>query len=148
MDSLHPSYPEPTVPKITPGENSLALYDRYGSLVYGIICKIIPEPELAQTVLFDLFISPEVKYLTESPRLVSATLIRLARTKALAVRPVTLRQSLSVSPSTSDDLGALVFELSFYQGYSVEQVADKLQLTPANVLQLIALQFKHQRPSK
>ncbi|GAB3696869.1 hypothetical protein GCM10027592_20490 [Spirosoma flavus] len=146
MNSLHPSYPEPAAPKSTPGQSSLALYDRYGSLVYGIICKIIPEPELAQTVLFELFISPEVKSLTENSGLVSATLIRLARAKALALRPV--RPSVSVSPSATDDLGVLVFELSFYQGYSVEQVADKLQLTPATVLQLIAQQFKHQRSSK
>ncbi|GAB3944133.1 hypothetical protein GCM10028805_11350 [Spirosoma harenae] len=148
MDSVQQSYPSSAPQNLANGETSLSLYDRYGSLAYGIILQIIPEPELAQTVLIDLFTSPEVKSYSESPLLVSSKLIQLARSKALKVRPAHFMRSLSVSPSTNDDLGKLVFDLSFYEGYNVQEIAEKLNLSRANILNMIAVYFKQQRTSK
>ncbi|MVM41498.1 hypothetical protein GO730_33750 [Spirosoma sp. HMF3257] len=126
--------------------NCLSLYDRFGALAYGIILQIIPEPEIAQTVLVDLFSSLPIEFYAEGSDPVSSELIRLARKKALAAKPERYNRSLSSQePTTNDDLGKLVFDLSFYQGFSVEDIADKLQLTKTNVLSMIYAYFKQQR---
>ena len=148
MNSLQQSFSSPAVQKVTSGDDCLSLYDRYGSLVYGVILRILPEPKLAQTVLIDLFTCPEVKSYTESPLLVSSKLIRLARAKALGARSANSIKSLTISPTTNEDLNKRVFDLSFYEGYSVQEIAEKLHLSPADVLKMISVYFKQQRTSK
>ena len=121
----------------------LSLYDRYGSIAYGIILQIIPEPELAQTVLIDLFTSPQVKSYTDTPLQAGGEIIRLARAKALQARP-TIQAPF---PVTNDNAEKLVFELSFYQGYTIEEIATKLQLSQTDVLKTIHCYFKKLRSS-
>jgi hypothetical protein len=128
----------------------LSLYDRYGSIAYGIILQIIPEPELAQTVLIDVFSSPQISSLTESSTQTIGPIIRLARAKALEARPksIALNQPLPIQVSeTNVNTEKLVFNLSFYQGYTTEEIADKLQLSQTNVLKTIYTYFKQLRSS-
>ncbi|SFE08785.1 hypothetical protein SAMN05216167_11060 [Spirosoma endophyticum] len=128
----------------------LSLYDRYGSIAYGIILQIIPEPELAQTVLIDVFSSPQINSLAEGSTQAIGPIIRLARAKALDARPraTALNQPQPIQvPETNVNTEKLVFNLSFYQGYTTEEIADKLQLSQTNVLKTIYTYFKQLRSS-
>ncbi|RYZ47812.1 MAG: hypothetical protein EOP49_20260, partial [Sphingobacteriales bacterium] len=68
----------------------LTLYDRYGAMAYGVIMQIIPQPDLAQNVLIDLFASPEIASLPDSPSQAACAIVRMARTKALSAKSVEL----------------------------------------------------------
>lgn len=148
MGALKQSDSSLAAQEVTRGKDCLSLYDRYGSLAYGIILQIIPEPELAQAVLIDLFTSPPLKSYAEEMSPVSRDIIRLARAKALDSRPARLTKSLTIQDAiTNDTIGKLVFDLSFYKGYSIEEIATKLQLSKTTVLTLIHDYFKQQRSS-
>ncbi|GAB4032389.1 RNA polymerase sigma factor [Spirosoma jeollabukense] len=128
----------------------LSLYDRYSAIAYGIILQIIPEPELAQTVLIDVFSSPQINSLAEASTQAIGPIIRLTRAKALEARSnsTALNQPQSIQvPETNVNTEKLVFNLSFYQGYTTEEIADKLQLSPTNVLKTIYTYFKQLRSS-
>ncbi len=141
MGVLKPLHQSPAVEESTPGADCLTLYDRYGGLAYGLILQIIPEPEQAQRILIDLFSSPQVKSYTEFSNRVSCGIIRLAREKALAARPATLTKSLTVNDTTDKS----AFDLSFYKGHTIDEIADKMQLSRAGVLTKISSYFKHHR---
>lgn len=124
------------------GADQLALYDQYGSIAYGIILHIISEEELAQAVLVDLFTS--LHFTSHTKSFTTGEIIRLARAKALAARPVpsgTALTSGSASGNTTET-AKLVFNLSFCQGYTFEAIAEKLQLSPTNVLKALYLYFR------
>lgn len=132
----------------------LTLYDRYSSMAYGIILRIIPEPERAQAVLIDLFSSPQLNECAEIQAHAAGEIIRLARVKALAAKPADQLSSPNLSTSdtngrfdTNDNIENIVFDLSFFQGYSLEAVGEKLQLPRTNVLKSIYAYFKHLRSS-
>lgn len=132
----------------------LTLYDRYSSMAYGVILRIIPEPERAQTVLIDLFSSPQLTVCAEIQTHTAGEIIRLARLKALAAKPGDPVSSPILSNSatnghfdTNDTIENIVFDLSFCQGYSPEAIAEKLQLSRTNVLKSIYTYFKHLRTS-
>ncbi len=148
MGIMKQVYRQPTSQEIIRQADHLSLYDRYGSMAYGIILQIIPEPELAQTVLVDLFTSPQIKSCAEMSSHATSEIIRLARSKAIAARlaPVAASQSISTS-TTNDNTEKLVFDLSFCQGYTLEAIAEKLQLSHTNVLKFIYTYFKHLRSS-
>ena len=149
MGALKQLHQLSTVRESTSGADCLTLYDRYGGLAYGIILQIIPEPEQAQRVLIDLFSSPQVKAYTEFSNRVSSGIIRLAREKALAARPITGTMSLASSVmAVNDTTDKSVFDLSFYKGHTIDEIADKLQLSRANVLTKISAYFKHHRSSQ
>ncbi|WP_381503932.1 RNA polymerase sigma factor [Spirosoma flavum] len=141
-------YKQPTSQEVIRQADHLALYDRYGSMAYGLILQIIPEPDLAQAVLVDLFTSPQLKSYAETPSQVAGEIIRLARNKALIAKPIHTTPSLSIPVSTTNDNTAkLVFDLSFCQGYTPEAIAEKLQLSRTNVLKSIYTYFKQLRSS-
>ncbi len=149
MGALKPLHQLPAVEDSTPGADCLTLYDRYGGLAYGLILQIIPEPEQAQRILIDLFCSPQVKAYTEFSNRVSCGIIRLAREKALAARPATLTNSLTVSPITvNDTTDKSAFDLSFYKGHTIDEIANTMQLSRASVLTKISSYFKHHRSSQ
>ncbi|MBD2757545.1 hypothetical protein [Spirosoma validum] len=129
--------------------DKIALYDRYGSIAYGIILHVIPEPELAQKVLVDLFMSPQIQACTEIPT--TGEIIRLARAKALASKTVSNNSSLAstalIATNDTTDLAKLVFNLSFCQGCSTDIIAEKLNLSPTNVLKAFYTYFKYLRSS-
>ena len=149
MGALKQLHQSSTIENRTASADCLTLYDRYGGLAYGIILQILPEPEMAQRVLIDLFSSPQVKSYTEFSNRVSSGIIRLAREKALAARPATLTKPLTVSALTvNDTTDKSVFDLSFYKGHTIDEIADKLQLSRANVLTRISSYFKRHRSSQ
>ncbi len=144
MGKMKQVYRKPTSQEIIRQADHLSLYDRYGSMAYGIILQIIPEPELAQSVLIDLFSSLQIRSYAEMSAHTTGNIIRLARSKAIAARPVPVTQSIPIS-NTNDNTEKLVFDLSFCQGYSLEAIAKKLQLSHTNVLKSIYTYFKHLR---
>ncbi|WP_018620023.1 hypothetical protein [Spirosoma luteum] len=149
MGALKPLHQSPTAEESTPSADCLTLYDRYGGLAYGLILQIIPEPEQAQRILIDLFSSPQVKVYTEFSNRVSIGIIRLAREKALAARPPASTKSPTVSTiAVNDTTDKLVFDLSFYKGHTIDEIADKMHLSRASVLTKISSYFKHYRPSQ
>lgn len=129
------------------------LYDQYGPMAYGIILRIIPEPEQAQAVLVDLFSSPQLREFSETPAHIAGEIIRLARLKALAARSATIlpprssNSTINNAFNANDNLENIVFNLSFCQGYSTDAIAEKLQLTRTNVLRSIYTYFKQLRSS-
>ena len=140
--------PESPFPEKLGDTDRIALYERYSSVAYGVILHIIPEPELAQTVLIDLFALPFVRSPTDE--LTAGEIIRLARTKALAARPASIgTQQAVISCGAPDTIATAknVFNLAFRQGYSREAIAEKLNTSPANVLKALHTYFKELRSS-
>ena len=127
--------------------NLLALYDQYGSTAYGIILRIVPEPELAQTILIDLFSSPQLTSLVEVMTPTGSEIIRLARTKALIAKTESSIQLPSSVSGPNDTAEKVVFDLSFCQGYSLEAIADRLHVSRTNVLKSIYTYFQYLRSS-
>ena len=125
-----------------PDIDRIALYDRYCSLAYGVIVQIIPQPELAQRVLVDLFASVDQQSISSSTN-VGCTLIRLARQKALDAKQETSSKELT----TGDKSPKHVFNLSFYQGHKPELIAEKLQIPYSSVLTTIRDYFSILRTS-
>lgn len=126
----------------------LTLYDQYGAMAYGIILRIIPQPQIAQAVLINLFSSPELTACVDNPAHAAGEIIRLARTKALTARPVpddTVEPKPVSTPN--DTVEKAVFDLSFCQGYTPDAIAEKLQLSRTNVLKSIYSYFKNLRSS-
>lgn len=136
-----------TAPDITERANRLALYDRYGSMAYGLILRIIPEPVLAQTVLIDLFSSPQLMPVSGVATPTGAEIIRLARLKALAAKAESVAAAPSSFSGTSATTDKVIFDLSFSQGYSLETIAENLQVPRTNVLKSIYAYFQYLRSS-
>jgi hypothetical protein len=124
-----------------------AMYDRYGSMAYGIILRIIPEPERAQAVLIDLFSSPPLTPLADLTTPTGSEIVRLARMKALMARSESSAQPPSSVTNTNDTAEKVVFDLSFSQGYSLEAISDKLHMPRTNVLKSIYTYFQYLRSS-
>jgi hypothetical protein len=128
----------------------LALYEKFGAMAYGVILQIIPQPELAQQVLVDLFASPEIDQCLKAPTSLACNIIRLARTKALeANRIATSANPLPTEPQQSgnDNTEKLIFDLSFRQGYALGAIAEQLQMPYADVMKSIRDYFKYLRTS-
>ncbi len=127
----------------------LALYDQYGSVAYGIILQILPQPHLAQEVLVDLFASPELGAYQAQPSSMALAIVRLARARALAAKAKLEAASPVKGPGvvSTTDLPKLIFDLSFCQGCTPDQIAERLQLSKADVLIAIHTYFKSFRHS-
>jgi hypothetical protein len=137
-------------PLKTPGKaDQLALYDQYSSMAYGIILRIIPDPDLAQRVLVDLFASSQLLSRTDAPT--TGEIIRLARAKALEARPITSSPVPLSTPfpntNNTTDTAKLVFNLSFCEGCTLEAIAEKLNFSPTNVLKAFYTYFNYLRSS-
>lgn len=124
--------PGTSVSRNAPTKDRIALYDWYGPLAYGVILQIVPQPELAQQVLVDLFSSDELPFAADSSASQSAALIRLARRQALAVSAAPNAPAgprTASRPITDESLPELVFDLTFRRGQQLRTVADRLQMT-------------------
>lgn len=117
----------------------LTLYDRYGAMAYGVIMQIIPQPDLAQKVLIDLFASPEIVSLPDSPSQAACAIVRMARTKALSAKSVEIPAlaEFKLTPNIDANLPELVFDLSFNKGFKLDAIAERLELTYFDVLKAI-----------
>ncbi|GAB3890993.1 hypothetical protein [Spirosoma agri] len=128
----------------------LALYETYGAMAYGVILQIIPQPELAQQVLVDLFIAPQIEQCIGSMASPGCSIVRLARTKALEASRVTGALSAPLSDykaSEKETAEKLVFDLSFRQGHSLGTIAERLQIPYSDVMKSIRNYFKYLRTS-
>jgi hypothetical protein len=118
----------------------LALYDRYGSMAYGIILQILPQPQHAQEVLVELFSSPDLQSYINYPGNIAVAIIRMARAKALEAKArldVPLPRGAESSASAKTNLPDVVFDMAFRQGYSLDAIADRLQLPRSVVVKAI-----------
>ncbi|WP_025763829.1 RNA polymerase sigma factor [Dyadobacter tibetensis] len=114
---------------ITPAE----AYDRYGAMAYGIILQIVPQTHLAQEILVEVFASPLLKACNSYPFSYAVCIIKLARSKAIEARRKV--GSYISDPLTEPELlTERVFELTFRQGLTPEEVAERLQITKSEVL--------------
>lgn len=117
----------------------LTLYDRYGAMAYGVITQIIPQTDIAQNVLIDLFASLDIVSLPDSPSQTACAIVRLARAKALRAKPVDPPALVGLKPNAGPNvnLPELVFNLSFNKGFKLDVIAERLELTYFDVLKAI-----------
>ncbi|WP_044173294.1 hypothetical protein [Flectobacillus major] len=128
--------------------DQLSLYDEYGALAYGIILQIIPQEQLAQEVLVDLFSSSSLQQCNENVVSKTICIIRNARAKAIAWKSKLAAVSAANDYTTSGKtLPEIVFDLSFKQGISTEVIAEKLNVSKERVLKAINEYFKIYRQS-
>ncbi|MBB5286953.1 DNA-directed RNA polymerase specialized sigma24 family protein [Rhabdobacter roseus] len=126
----------------------LALYDRYGSLAYGIILQIIPQTHLAQEVLVELFASRYLQACSGQTTNLATCIVRLARARALEAKAQQLpldAHSEEPTPLQPEDMPELVFDLAFRQGYAPDTIAEQLQIPKAEVMKGFHDYFKSLR---
>lgn len=128
----------------------LELYDKYSAMAYGIILQIIPQPHLAQEILVGVFSSPLLQSCNSYPFSFAVCIIKLARAKAVeakrkleSIEPKSLENSLI----KSDRSPQLIFDLAFRQGFTPEEVAEKLDISKSEVLKAFHDFFKSHRNS-
>lgn len=146
MGALKPLEEKPVSLKGAVDTDRLALYDTYGSLAYGVILQIIPQQEVAQEVLVNLFTSPQLNQCVESPATTSCAIIRLARQQALEASR-SLPSFSAQLPIEKNNLPKTIFDLSFRQGYEPRIIAEQLQIPYAEVIKSIRDYFKYLRTS-
>src|SRR6218665_3512224 len=104
--------------------SAVEIYDKFGAMAYGIVLQIIPQPQLAQEILADVFSSPLLLTCNSYPFSYSPCVIKLARAKAVEAKRRMM--TLSSQDSTSTDIDEVtpqhVFELAFCNGYSPDEV--------------------------
>lgn len=118
----------------------LALYDRYGSMAYGVILQILPQPLQAQKVLVELFASSDLPSYLDGHSSVALAIVRMARTKALTAKAQAgepLMPSVTSGMTAKTSLPDMVFDMAFRQGCSIDAIAEKLQLSKKEVLKAI-----------
>lgn len=124
---------------------TLEVYDQYGAMAYGIILQIVPQPHLAQEILVNVFSSPLLQSCNSYPFTFAVCVIKLARAKAVEAK----KQMMAIAPthdakssSAAENTPELIFDLAFRQGYSPEEVAERLQISKSEVLKAFHEFFK------
>ena len=131
------------VTKANGNMTSLEVYDKYGAMAYGIILQILPQVHLAQEVLVSVFCSPQLQACNSYPFSFAACIIKLARAKAVEAK----RKLMAIAPvadptNASDATPEKIFDLSFCQGFTPEEVAGKLNISKSEVLRSFHEYFK------
>lgn len=130
--------------KLGKNMSTIEIYDQYGAMAYGIILRIVPQPHLAQEILVEVFSSPLLQACNSYPFSFSVCVIKLARAKAIdAKKKIELLipkiengiDHIMITPET-------IFDLTFCQGYTPDEVASKLLISKAEVLKSIHEFFK------
>lgn len=138
-DGVQVAAPVMPANKLTP----LEVYDQFGSMAYGIILQIVPQPHLAQEILVSVFSSPLLQACNSYPFTFAVCIIKLARAKAVeAKRKLSDFSALSSSKVGADRSPEAIFDLSFRQGYTPDEVAEKLHLTKSEVIKAFHDFFK------
>lgn len=130
-------------------KSPLSLYDQYGAMAYGVILQIIPQEQLAQEILVDLFNFSPLLSCNEGMS-EAICIIRHARNKALEFsnRFQSLLQTNGNSSSVdSDSLPKAIFDLAFKQGLSIDIIAIKLSLSKEATMKAISQHVKSFRQS-
>ena len=150
MSELQP-FDRNTVPSSTSVTRSeqLELYDRYGSLAYGVILKILPQPHLAQEVLISLFATAQLQGCASYPFTFAGCVIKMARAKALEAKEkiTSLASDFSNEITEEPVTPEYLFDLTFRQGLSPDVVAERLKMSRQEVLKGIHTFFKSIRQS-
>lgn len=139
-NSGHQSVSKPSGPL-----TSLEVYDKYGAMAYGIILQIVPQPNLAQEVLVNVFSSPLLQSCNSYPFTFAVCVIKLARAKAVeAKRKLMTIGTVSTEHTNNshESTPELIFDLAFRQGFSPEEVAEKLHISKSEVLKAFHEFFK------
>jgi len=130
--------------------SSLEVYDKYGAMAYGIILQIVPQPHLAQEILVNVFSSPQLQSCNSYPFTFAVCVIKLARSKAVEAK----RKIMSMSPIAidsgfhhEDQSPQQIFNLAFCEGYTPDEVAEKLNISKSEVLKAFHDFFKSSRNS-
>nr|ARK11477.1 hypothetical protein A6C57_14735 [Fibrella sp. ES10-3-2-2] len=123
----------------------LSLYDKYGSVAYGVILKIIPQPQQAQEVLIDLFASPDLQAGLVPSANTTCVIVRLARGKALAY----CKKNQLPIPALPAEIkqSELIFNLLFYQNQTPDVIAERLQIQRSAVFGAVREFFAYLLPS-
>ncbi|QRR01962.1 hypothetical protein [Dyadobacter sandarakinus] len=123
---------------------SVEVYDQFGAMAYGIILQIIPQPHLAQEVLVNVFSSPQLQACNSYPFTFAVCVIKLARAKAVEAR----RKLMALNPEPDKIAGMperspqQIFDLAFRQGFTPDEVAEKLSISKSEVLRSFHEFFK------
>jgi hypothetical protein len=121
----------------------IEVYDQYGSMAYGIILQMVPQPHIAQEILVSVFSSPLLLACNSYPFTFAVCVIKLARAKAVeAKRRLGQLAVLHHETASLEKFPELVFDLSFRQGYTPDEVAEQLQLPKTEVLKAFHEFFK------
>ena len=129
---------------------SLEVYDKYGAMAYGIILQIIPQPHLAQEILISVFSSPQLQACNSYPFTFAVCVIKLARAKAVEAKRklVSIAQDSAGNTFTKGDRSPqVIFDLAFRQGFTPDEVAQKLDISKSEVLRAFHDFFKSYRNS-
>jgi hypothetical protein len=126
----------------------LEVYDKFGAMAYGIILQIVPQPHLAQEVLVNVFASPQLQACNSYPFTFAVCIIKLSRAKAMEAK----KKLMTIGPDDSepsldsqDKSPKHIFDLSFCQGFTPDEVAQKLQISKSEVLKALHDFFKSYR---
>ena len=149
LDQLS-NFDKSTTSVISGNLTSIEVYDKFGAMAYGIILQIIPQPHLAQEILVEVFASPLLQSCNSYPFSFAACVIKLARAKAVETK----RKLMSAVPAHHDSTmnhaansPQFIFELAFCQGYTPEEVAEKLSISKSEVLKSFHDFFQSHRNS-
>jgi hypothetical protein len=141
----------PSLPsaKISTSLTPVEVYDKFGSLAYGVILQIVPQPHIAQEILVNVFSSPLLQTCNSYPFTFAVCVIKLARAKAVeAKRKLTEVSGFILETEAEPDKSPeAIFDLSFRQGFTPDEVAEKLQLSKTEVLKAFHDFFKSSRNS-
>lgn len=130
-------------------EPILSLYDQYGAMAYGVILQIIPQEQLAQEVLVELFNSSPLLNCGDSVSN-AICIIRNARIKAIDFKNrfnSSIENNKDGRPFSTDSLPDMIFNLAFKQGLSLEIIAVKLGLSKEDTMKAISQHVKSFRKS-
>ncbi|HEV7380666.1 MAG TPA: hypothetical protein VGN64_12790 [Dyadobacter sp.] len=129
---------------------SLEIYDRYSAMAYGIILQIIPQQHLAQEILVNVFASPQLQACNSYPFSFAACVIKLARSKAVDMKKRLMELDSNSTTLPADELDKSpqrIFDLAFRQGFTPDEVAQKLFISKSEVLKAFHDFFKSYRNS-
>ena len=124
---------------------SLEVYDKYGAMAYGIILQIIPQPHLAQEILVNVFSSPQLQACNSYPFSFAVCVIKLARAKAVEANRKLMSIAQDGTANTfikGDRSPQVIFDLAFRQGFTPDEVAQKLDISKSDVLRAFHDFFK------
>ncbi|MES2518166.1 MAG: hypothetical protein V4585_08670 [Bacteroidota bacterium] len=126
-----------------PGHHELlSLYDTYSPMAYGVILQIIPQENLAQDTLVNVFSTLSVNECKNCAVGSAIYIIRKARIKAIEVKNKISNFVNDQIPNGEAALREMIFELSFRQGQTPEVIAQRLNVPKTQVLKAIYEHFK------
>lgn len=129
--------------------SQLSLYDKYGAMAYGVILQIIPQEQFAQEVLVELFNSTPLQNGNEGMS-DAVCILRNARAKAIQYNnrvKSLLSNNDETRPENASFSPEVIFNMSFKQGYSYTEIAEKLTVPVEVIMKAVCQHVKSFRKS-